>query len=57
MIDDIPNNLKPAAALGMTTVWVREPADQRWRNEPATHPHIDFVTEDLAAWLEGVAGA
>jgi len=57
MIDDIPNNLKPAAALGMTTVWVREPGDPRWAREPATHPHIDHVTDDLVAWLEAaVAG-
>ena len=54
MIDDIPRNLEPAAALGMTTVWVREPGDLRWRNEPPAHDHIDHVTGDLVAWLEAV---
>jgi len=52
MIDDIPRNLEPAAALGMTTVWVREPHDPRWRDEPATPDHIHHVTGDLIAWLE-----
>jgi putative hydrolase of the HAD superfamily len=54
MIDDIPNNLRPAAALGMTTVWVREPADPRWKGEPDTHAHVDYVTDDLVTWLEAI---
>jgi putative hydrolase of the HAD superfamily len=54
MIDDIPRNLEPAAALGMTTVWVREPADPRWRTEPADLDHIHHTTGDLVTWLETV---
>lgn len=54
MIDDIPGNLAPASALGMTTVWVREPHDVRWQNEPPAHDHIDHVTGDLVGWLEAV---
>ena len=56
MLDDIPRNLEPAAALGMTTVWVREPEDPRWKREPPGHDHIDHVTGDLIAWLEAVPG-
>lgn len=54
MIDDIPRNLEPAAALGMTTIWVREPGDPRWTAEPPAHDHIDHVAGDLAAWLEAL---
>lgn len=54
MIDDIPRNLEPAAALGMATVWVRETGDPRWTAEPPAHDHIDHVTGDLAAWLEAL---
>jgi len=54
MIDDIPHNLVPARAMGMSTVWVREPDDLRWQNEPAAHDHIDHVTGDLVGWLEAV---
>ena len=54
MIDDIPHNLAPAAALGMSTVWVREAEDVRWRNEPDAHDHIHHVTDDLVGWLEAV---
>jgi putative hydrolase of the HAD superfamily len=54
MIDDMPVNLAPAAALGMSTVWVREPDDGRWKSEPAAHDHIHHVTGDLVSWLEAV---
>ncbi|HEY1723282.1 MAG TPA: pyrimidine 5'-nucleotidase [Magnetospirillaceae bacterium] len=54
MIDDIPHNLAPASALGMTTVWVREGTDIRWKDQPPEHDHIDHVTGDLLGWLEAV---
>lgn len=57
MFEDIPRNLKPAAAIGMTTVWVREenhpdavvhvPADEDLS-------HVHHITDDLADWLEEV---
>jgi putative hydrolase of the HAD superfamily len=50
MIDDMPRNLEPAAALGMTTVWVR--TDVEWAQPPAETPFIHHVTDDLPAWLE-----
>jgi putative hydrolase of the HAD superfamily len=54
MIDDIPHNLEPASALGMTTVWVREGDDIRWKNEPPAYDHVDHITGDLVSWLEAV---
>ena len=53
MIEDIARNLEPAAALGMTTVWV-SPGP---RPEPleADFGYVDHVADDLVAWLEGVA--
>ncbi len=55
MFEDIPRNLRPAAAIGMTTVWVRE------ENHPDAAlvtvapdedlSHIHHVTDDLAGWL------
>lgn len=56
LVDDIPRNLAPAAALGMTTVWIRN--DQWMETGSATDDlEFDHVVEDLTAWLEGVATA
>ena len=55
MIDDIPRNLEPAAALGMGDVWVRENGDPRWTRRTSGDDHIHHVTGDLAAWLEALA--
>ncbi|MBE0533021.1 MAG: pyrimidine 5'-nucleotidase [Rhodospirillales bacterium] len=53
MIDDIARNLAPAAALGMTTVWLRNDTD--WGRTGAADGHVHHVADDLIAWLEGVA--
>jgi putative hydrolase of the HAD superfamily len=64
--EDIPRNLAPAKALGFATVLVH--SDKDWSHEPAgarpaslaelaehdAHPHIDFVTGDLARFLAGI---
>ncbi len=50
MIEDISRNLEPAAALGMTTVWVR--SANPWAAEGAEGDHIHHVTDDMVAWLE-----
>jgi len=50
MIDDIARNLAPAAALGMTTVWLRN--DTEWGRTGADDGHVHHVAEDLVAWLE-----
>ena len=51
MFEDTAANLRPAAQLGMTTVWVRPeppaPADP-------VDDHIHHVTHDLAAWLDAL---
>ncbi|MBT06189.1 MAG: pyrimidine 5'-nucleotidase [Rhodospirillaceae bacterium] len=53
MLDDIPKNLLPAANLGITTVWVK---NARWDSN-ILEPHIDFVTENLADWLNQIRSA
>ena len=55
MFEDIHRNLKPAAALGMRTVWVRHAESPAKPDEDLSHCH--FVTEDLIAWLEEHAPA
>jgi putative hydrolase of the HAD superfamily len=53
LIEDLPRNLVPAAALGMTTVLVK--TDSEWAQEEAVGDHIHHVTEDLAGWLAEAA--
>lgn len=55
MIDDIARNLLPAAALGMTTVWLRNDTD--WGRTGAADGHVHHVVDDLIAWLETAAAA
>jgi putative hydrolase of the HAD superfamily len=56
MVEDIARNLVPAAALGMTTVWVR--GDAAWSRPDGMDPAaIHHVTDDLPAWLSGVVAA
>ncbi len=54
MIEDIARNLAPAAALGMTTVWLRTNR-HGWATDGADDGHIDHVIDDLAGWLRRVA--
>ena len=53
MVDDIPQNLEPAARMGMTTVWVRTGA--AWDDDSAAGPHIHHRTHDIAGWLRSFA--
>lgn len=58
MVEDIHRNLAPAAALGMTTVWVRQDdhPDVKVLNQDAGDlDHVHHVVEDLTHWLEQVA--
>lgn len=55
MVDDIARNLAPAAALGMTTVWLRN--NSEWGNTGADDGHIDHVAENLVTWLDDVTAA
>ncbi len=53
MVEDIARNLAPAAALGMTTAWVRSGAD--WAAEDADSDYIHHVVDDLAGFLAAAA--
>ncbi len=57
MLDDMTRNLAPAAAMGMTTVWVRTAYE--WSNDGARDEagdHVHHMTDDLTGWLENVVG-
>jgi putative hydrolase of the HAD superfamily len=52
MIEDIARNLAPAAALGMTTVWLHTPTP--WGSEPAPEGAVHHEIDDLGAWISGL---
>jgi putative hydrolase of the HAD superfamily len=54
MVEDIARNLEPAAALGMTTVWV--PGREDWSKQGADQGYVDHTAPDLPAWLSELAG-
>ena len=53
-VEDMARNLKPAKAIGMTTVWVDNGSEQ---SADADRGFIDFTTHDITAWLTGVLEA
>jgi putative hydrolase of the HAD superfamily len=53
MIEDMAKNLVPAAALGMTTAWVRNPVD--WAAVGSQGEHIHHIVEDLGSFLSAAA--
>jgi len=53
-VEDMARNLKPAKAIGMTTVWIDNGSEQ---SADQDRGFIDFTTHDIAAWLEGVLEA
>ena len=50
MVEDLVRNLAPAAAMGMTTVWVRP--DGKGSPENALKADVDHVVDDLVNWLD-----
>jgi putative hydrolase of the HAD superfamily len=57
MFEDLARNLEAPHALGMTTVLVvpegqREVFREDWELEGRGEPHIDYLTDDLAGFLE-----
>ena len=50
--DDMARNLRPAKAIGMTTVWIDNGSEQ----DPGDggRDFIDFTVGDLAPWLEHI---
>jgi putative hydrolase of the HAD superfamily len=53
MFDDIPHNLAPARALGMTTVWLNTGHDFS-HGGPVAKDHIDHETDNLSAFLHAI---
>ena len=53
MFDDIPHNLAPARALGMTTVWLNTGHDFS-NGKPLATGHIDHETDNLANFLHAI---
>jgi putative hydrolase of the HAD superfamily len=54
LVDDMAQNLVPAKALGMTTVWVDNGSERG--AHLADQGHIDFVIADVGEWLESIIG-
>ncbi len=54
MIEDMSKNLKPAAELGMTTVWLRH--DMEWSSDGANNRHVDHQIDNLSDWLAQILG-
>lgn len=52
LVEDMAKNLKPAKAMGMTTVWVDNGSDHG--NHDADHELIDHVIDDVADWLNQI---
>ena len=52
MIEDMARNLVPAATLGMTTAWARNPVD--WAAAGSGGDHIHHVVDDLGRFLSDV---
>jgi putative hydrolase of the HAD superfamily len=50
-VEDMARNLTPAKAIGMTTVWIDNGSEQ---GPGSDRDHIDFIINDLAAFLAGV---
>jgi pyrimidine 5''-nucleotidase len=60
MVEDIHRNLGPAHALGMTTVWVKQPNHPDFKvvqQDEDDLSHVDHVTDDLVAWLGNIVKA
>lgn len=49
MVEDMARNLAPAAALGMTTIWI--PTAEDWSAPPDEGSYIHHVAPDLTAFL------
>ena len=52
LVEDMAKNLKPAKALGMTTIWVDNGSDHG--SHDADDSAIDHVITDVADWLHDI---
>ena len=53
-VEDMARNLKPAKALGMTTVWVDNGSE--WGGRDADPGFIDYRIAEVGVWLEEIMG-
>ena len=54
LVDDMVQNLAPAKALGMTTIWVDNGSERG--NHGYDETAIDHRIDDVSAWLEDILG-
>ena len=54
LVDDMAANLKPAKALGMTTVWVDNGSERG--NHGADESFIDYRIASVGEWLQSILG-
>ena len=53
-VEDMARNLKPAKAIGMTTVWVNNGSELG--NHEADTSFIDYEIHDVGHWLHEITG-
>ena len=53
-VEDMARNLKPAKAIGMTTVWVNNGSEQGRGDDDRAY--VDHEITDLGAWLHEILG-
>jgi putative hydrolase of the HAD superfamily len=53
-VEDMARNLKPAKAIGMTTVWVNNGSEQG--RGPDDFAYVDYEVADLGEWLHEILG-
>ena len=53
-VEDMARNLKPAKAIGMTTVWVNNGSELG--NHEADTSFIDYEINDVGQWLHDITG-
>jgi putative hydrolase of the HAD superfamily len=53
-VEDMARNLKPAKALGMTTVWINNGSE--YGHAEACNSFIDYETNHVANWLNEILG-
>jgi len=54
MVEDMAQNLRPAKALGMTTIWVDNGSERG--NHDHSPDHIDLTIADVGEWLDQISG-
>ena len=52
MIEDMARNLEPAAALGMTTIWLV--SDHDWAANGSEQDYVHFIAQDIKQCLDAI---